>query len=350
MIACASEPAWSQETRRLFVDRFRDGIHIGALGSAEHAWFYFSADPFVGDDGVATVRRGRLHIEPPTQNTSREPVFTHTLGQEGGVDNPFGLPGGLDHVKWLVYQNHLALSGFAGYDIAPGREIVCSVSQFGGRTYGTAGHPFGTYVPNANDDLRLAAFAVNTTDFESFLVADFFLTNEHIYAVYERLPFGRTLDDNYAAFTFATPVASHHPDERHHLQIAWSQSYIRWIVNGREHFRVDRPGFRLDRALLTLDHGGIEPPEPVVPRQVDCGFGLFTLLDASWPGTMGLVQLSNVPGFYFDPDVGEPTLEHFVDETSALESRLFGQGASLDIQRYVILDRQQHLGPGNDDR
>ena len=298
MIAGASAPAWSQETRRLFVDRFRDGIHIGALGSAAHAWFYFAAGPFVGDDGVATVRRGSLHIEPPTQNPSREPVFTHTLGQEGSIDNPFGLPGGLDHVKWLVYQNHLAVSGFAGYDIAPGRELVCAVSQFGGRTYGTAGHPFGPHVRNANDDLRLAAFAVNTIDFESFLVADFFLTNAHIYAVYERLPFGRTQDDPYAAFTFAIPVAPHHPGERHHLQFAWSQSAIRWIVNGREHLRVDRLGFRLDRAHVTLDHGGIEPPTPVVPRQVACGFGLFTLLDAGWPGAMGLVQLSNVPGFY----------------------------------------------------
>ena len=46
---------------RLFADRFRDGIHIGAQGSTDNEWFHFSAGPFVGDDGVATVRQGVLY-------------------------------------------------------------------------------------------------------------------------------------------------------------------------------------------------------------------------------------------------------------------------------------------------
>ena len=229
-------------------------------------------------------------------------------------------------MKWLVYKNHLAVSGFAGYDIAPGREIVCAVSQIGGRTYGTAGHPFGPHVLNANDDLRLAAFAVNTIDFKSFLVADFFLTNAHIYAVYERLPFGRTLDNRYRGVHLRHPGGVSSSRRATPLADRLVTLLIRWIVNGREHLRVDRRGFRLDRALVTLDHGGIEPPAPVVPRQVDCGFGLFTLLDASRPGTMGLVRLSNAPGFYFDPDVGEPTPEHFVDSERARESTLRSGG------------------------
>ena len=331
---------------RLFADRFRDGIHIGAQGSTDNEWFHFSAGPFVGDDGVATVRQGVLYIESPARSASHEPVFTRTIGQEGSADNPLGLPGGLDHVKWLVYQNHIAVSGFAGYAIAHGREVVCEAQGFGGRTYGTAGHPFGPNVRNASDDLRLATFAMNTIDFESFLVADFLVTNEQIYAVYERLPFGRTPTNNYAAFTFTKPVASHRPSEQHDLQIAWSQHYIRWIVNGRELFRVDRLGFRINRAFLTIDHGGTE--QMVVPGQVDGGFGLFTLLDADQPSNVGLVQLSNAPGFYFDPDIGEPTPEHFVDGTSARGSRLFGQGAALAIQQYVIFDRQEHPGPHDD--
>ncbi len=77
-------------------------------------------------------------------------------------------------------------------------------------------------------------------------------------------------------------------------------------------------------------------------------YGLFTLLDADQPSNVGLVQLFNAPGFYFDPDIGEPTPEHCVDGTSARGSRLFGQGAALAIQQYVIRDRQEHPGPNDD--
>ena len=93
MIACASAPTWSQETRRLFVDRFRDGIHIGAMGSAAHPWFYFSAGPFVGDDGVATVRRGSLHLSR-RRRTRPGSLSSHTLLAKKGVSTT--RPGSLE--------------------------------------------------------------------------------------------------------------------------------------------------------------------------------------------------------------------------------------------------------------
>jgi Family of unknown function (DUF6081) len=163
-----------------------------------------------------------------------------------------GLPGGLDHVKWLAYMNHVSAAGIAGFGVLPGQELTCE-TWISGRTFGTAAHPFGTAIFRANDDLRLASVAMNTIDFETFMVFDFFLTNEGIYALYERLPFGRTASDNYAAFTYQVRVASRSPGDSHHLRISHDRTAgtVRWSIGGTKVFRVSRLGRRLDRADLT---------------------------------------------------------------------------------------------------
>jgi hypothetical protein len=194
-------------------------------------------------------------------------------------------------------------------------------------------------VVNANDDLRLGAVAMNSIDLESWMVFDFFLTNERIYVFYERLPFGRETLGNYAAFSFMIPVASRTPNQMHHLKIAYDKAAgtVRWLLDDGEVFRVDQIGKRIDRQYMTLDHGGVE--EIVSPNQLNCGMGLFTLLDAALPSGQALVRLSAAPNFYFEPAIGEPTAETFVDESSLPGSRLFGQGAELRMKKYVVESR-----------
>jgi hypothetical protein len=51
------------------------------------------------------------------------------------------------------------------------------------------------------------------------------------------------------------------------------------------------------------------------------------------------MKLSNLPYFYFDPDVGEPSSQLFVENSSADGNRLFGQGAELWVQRYIVTSR-----------
>lgn len=285
--ALASSPARTQTPPPYVVqwDNFRDGFSVGA---ADSRWFYFAAGPYVGDDGVITTGpRGLRVVSSGAHPTSGRPAFVQTLGQEGSADNPFGLPGGLDHVKWLAYMNHTASSGFPGFDLVPGQRFSCN-AIVGGRTFGTAGHPFGAAVANANDDLRLATVAMNALDFETFVVSDFFLTNEGLYALYERLPFGRgPALGNYAAFTSITRVADRTPRDRHLLSVEYDRAAgtIRWLVNLREVYRVDRIGFRPPRATITLDHGGVETL--VSPRQTDCGMGMFSLLDGTGRPTPG---------------------------------------------------------------
>jgi len=349
-LALGAGPVLSQSSPpyRTVWDDFRSGFSAAVTPGAPGArWFFFSAGPFVGDDGIATTSNRGLSVVPKGTNPrTRQPAFTRTLGQE---PTNGGLPGGLDHVKWLVYANNIASSTFPGFDAVPGQELACE-TRLSGRTFGTAGHPFGSRVRDPNDDLRLGAAAFNAIDFETFIVSDFFVTNERIYALYERLPFGRPSSggslNEYAAFTFTIPVAKRSIGDQHHLKIAYDRErgIMRWLVDGREVLRVDRLGYRIDRRQMVLDHGGTETL--IRPRQLACGMGMFTLLDASRPpqsasnpGSDGLVRLSSAPDFYFHTGRGQPTPQTFADSNSLPSSRLFGQGAELNVRRLVVSSR-----------
>ncbi|GAA2757791.1 DUF6081 family protein [Actinopolymorpha rutila] len=325
-------PRAEDGTYRHLWDDFKDGFTVG---SPTAKWFYFGSGSFTGDDGVVSTGSHGLNVVAPGENrTTGEPAFTLSVAPDSQNG---GLPGGLDHVKWLAYANHTASSGYPGFDAVPG-QVFSFETWLGGRTYGTRFQPFGGAVDDPDDDLRLASFAANQIDFETYIVFDFFLTNKTIYAFYERLPFGRgpALGDNYAAFSFQIPVAANNPRAMHHLRISYDRAagVVRWYVNEEEVFRVDRIGCRIDRRYLTLDHGGEEVL--VEPRQLACGMGMFTLLDGYRPAGIGLVKLGDGPTGYFDPDVGDPTPSPFVDPSSLPSSRLFGQGARLEVRRVVV--------------
>jgi hypothetical protein len=297
-------------------------------------WFYFQAGPYIGNDGITrTGPRGGLSVVPTGTNpTTGLPAFVRTIGQE---QSNGGLPGGLDHVKWLVYMNHTASSGYPGFDAVPGQQLVCQATASGG-TFGTQAHPFGAAVSDPDDDLRLASIAVNVVDFDTFMVFDIFLTNKRIYAFYEHLPFARDRYGNYAAFSYAIPIATRHPGDKAQVAVAYDKAKgtVRWLVDGVEKFRVDRIGYRIDRTYMLLDHGGVE--QAFSPNQLDCGMGMFTLLDAHGPGNQGLVRLSSDANFYYNPIVGEPTMETFMDGQSLQANRIFGQGAALQVQQYQV--------------
>ena len=334
---------------RMVYDDFQEGFSADTPTSK---WFYFSTGSFVGNDGIESTSGRGLHVRAAgTNSATGEPAFSKTLAPESQNG---GIPGGVDHVKWLVYANHLASSGFPGFDAIRGKEVACEW-RLGGRTFGNRFHPFGNNVHNAHDDLRLSAYAATTIDFETFMVFDWLVTNETVYAFYERLPFGRgpTLGD-YAAFSFSIPVAQTRPGQEHHFKTAYDRTNhrVRWVLDGEEVFSVNRLGFRIDRKYMTLDHGGTEMN--VRPRQLLCGMGMFTLLDAHLPSKIGLVKLSEAPGFYFNPELGQPKVETFVDPLSLSGSRLFGQGAELEVKKVIvsytdIRDRDQDQDDADDE-
>ena len=332
LLFISSSPSTGAATTTVVWDDFQNGFTVNA---PDAKWFYFAAGPYVGDDGIVTTSPAGLRVvSSGTNPTTGRPAFVRTLGQE--QDNG-GLPGGLDHVKWLAYMNHLSSYGYPGFDAPTSGELACE-TWVSGRSYGVGEHPFGDAVANPNDDLRLGSVAMNSIDFDTFMVFDFFLTNRSIYAFYERLPFGRGTYGNYAAFSFQIPVGSRRPGDTHNLKIAYNKSAgtVRWLVNGREVYRVSDIGRLIDRKYMTIDHGGDIPTAPVVPNQLNCGMGMFTLLDAHKPSDQALVRLSSAPDFYFDPKRGAPRPQTFLDNLSLETNRLFGQGAELSMVKYQV--------------
>jgi hypothetical protein len=300
-------------------------------GFSEKKWFYFNAGPFTGDDGIVTTSNKGLEVVSSGINPkTREPAFTKTLAQE---EVNGGLPGGIDHVKWLAYMNNTSSKGYPGFDAVSGKELSFE-TWISGQTYGTQFHPFGASVKDPND-IRLASFAFNTMDMESFMVFDFFMTNNQIYVFYERLPFGREALGNYAAFSYKIPVAKRNPADVHYLRIAYDKDKgtVKWFVNNSEVFSVDKLGYKIDSKYMIIDHGGIE--ELVKPDQLVGGIGMFTLLDAFEDGK-GLVKLSTAENFYFHPITRQTPLS-FVDEQSLDSSRLFGQGARLNVKQVDVV-------------
>ncbi len=317
---------------RIVWDDFNGGF---STSGPDARWSYITVGPYVANDGNITTSREGLRVISSGRNPDTgEPAFVHTIAQE--EDNGCGLPGTLDHVKWLTFTNHTASTGHQGFDAEPNQELSCE-TWMSGRTYGAGGHPFGDHVANPNADLRLGTVTMNTIDPETATVFNFLITNEQIYAFYERLPNLRGQLGNYAAFSYAIPVAGRSPHDGHHLQISYDRSagVTRWLVDGNEVYQVGRLGHHLDsREHLVLDHGGEETP--VEPRQLNCGMGMISVLDGELPGQSALVRLSGTDGFYFDPATGEPDPQTFLDDESLESNRLFGQGAGMNMSRYVV--------------
>ncbi|GAA3045381.1 hypothetical protein GCM10020229_65800 [Kitasatospora albolonga] len=309
-----------------FRDTFQDGFKSEG---PDARWKLFATGDLPGGDGVPVTSARGLSVAPGGRDPlTGKPAFTYSTGQEhtGGA-------GTADHVKWYAYANGTASSGYPGFDALPGRKLTCA-SRMAARTYGTERHPFGAAVTDPQSDLRLAAGAVSMVDFESLMVFDFFVTNSKLYAFYERLPQpGRT----YAAFSYAVPVADRSPGQKHDLAISYDRAAgtVSYRADGREVYRAANLGFRpADRSGLVLDLGGTE--ENVTPRQLSCGIAMFAILDGGSATGPGLVRLTDQPGTYYRPAVGAPTPQTFVDEQSLPASRLWGQGARLDVERVTV--------------
>lgn len=276
-------------------------------------YFYFAAGDYVGDDADI--------VQGPNSITQTAVPFTRTFPQDPN--------GGLDHVKSLQYRTQRFVPGIIGkveYEL----QISATVTLPEVLPFESA------LVSNPDDDIRLAASSMNVLDLETFIVADFFLTNSGIWVLNERLPFGWTKPADYAAYTQVKRVGDRSPGDIHNLKITYDKvaGEIQWFLEDNMVLSTNTLGTPIpeENGILTIiDHGG--PNEIVSPSGIFCGWGQFTLLDAIDPNnpgqTEGLVKLSDTKNFYIVP-------EKFSDKKSDEANRLYEQGATSTIYKFRV--------------
>jgi hypothetical protein len=111
-------------------DDFSNGFTLGAPGSSAK-WFYQQVGALVYNDGTTETGRHGVTINPlGTNPRTGKPAFTFTAGQENDPSqNPYGLPGDIDHPKFLAYANHIASTGVPGFDLIAGQELACETEM-----------------------------------------------------------------------------------------------------------------------------------------------------------------------------------------------------------------------------
>lgn len=259
-------------------------------------WAFFQAGDLIGNDGIVSLGKDGLSVISPG-TVDGHPAFTLEADSD------------LDHVKWLVTANHTASSGYPGFDT--GVRTSCS-ARLRGEVYGVE-----------DNDPRPAFVASVNGDFERSFMFDFAVTNDAVYALYERLPFARTPDNHYASFTYLVRAADRSPKDWHDMRVTYDRPAraVTWYLEGEEVLKVDKIGHYLGpehEGNLYIDRGGLEEEVPEL-RQLTCGFGSFSLMDSTIDDKPGLVRLVETEGYYVRP------AEFLVGDS------LIGQGTKLEV-------------------
>jgi hypothetical protein len=282
--------------------------------SAPNSPYYYAFFDYTSTTIVNTLSQGSL-------DQSVVP-YTNTV--------PFGPTGVLDHVKVLQYAKKTFTTGIKQNTLKFNIRMGCT-------NYNASNHPFPSgYVTNAEDDIRLASCAMNTVDLGTMIVADFFLSNQGLYAFYERLPFLRTPSNYYHSFSQAKRVADRNIDDVHDLSIVYDskQRTMSWYVGTERVLYVTLIGYpSSDPDIVTmLDGGGTDTV--VQPTGFSAGFGAFTILDGLdyWnpSADTGLVQLNSAPAITY------VTPSSFYDTLSLPSNRLWGQGSVVHVESILV--------------
>lgn len=317
-----------QSRQVLFHDDFRSGFDSASawqLGSSKTA----TGETLPQGDGVITAGpRGITVVPTGTNPVTGKPAFAATTDQ-----NATGFGGGTgDHLKWVAQPRQ---SSANGVPVPSTGALICS-SKISAKADYVDHHPFGRTVSDPQSDPRLASATLISVDHTTHTVANLTVTNTEIHAVYERLP---VEGSTYAAYHFSVPVAKRTPGETDNLQIKFDQAgkRVSWLVNGRTVLSTDRIGtLAFSRKYLRLDHGGT--PERVAATSVQCGLGTGNLLDGGGGvhdrDKRALVRLDDAEDFYYSPSAGAPAPQSFLDDSSLLSNRLWGQGVTLKVRSF----------------
>jgi hypothetical protein len=163
-----------------------------------------------------------------------------------------------NHVKALMLSTE-------EFDLERGAGFVVRV-EMAVRIFGTEANPHRL----EPGDVRLAAGALVTIDPATGNVFDFFVSNDRIRPLYERLPVARPVVGPYACYSILGESMPSAPGAWHRYEIRYDRAGDRvdWLVDGRAVAMQSRAGASAGSAL-----------PGVKSRRLRVGGGLFTLLD-----------------------------------------------------------------------
>ena len=328
----------------------------------------------ISSDGRGRKSKRGLIISSPT--------FTSTRPQ-----GPLGM---LDRIKWLCYYRQVVQIG--------GDETVYEATISGCQIFNPEIPVPRELLPrirNVHEDYRLCCSALVLSDESSMVEAMFLITNDAIYALYQRLP-SEPLNLRTAATSTSQDSVEKRPasfassvllmrrgmggagssdllDDYYKLGLGVSDggTSLVWYIDKLEVFRVRRIGYRLPDNYQVLEHGGV--PQQVRINSFKAGFGNFTFLDHQLPhnysrshvhldstsdpscqvprSESGLVMLADstsyrevFPDVYgrHQPIIPETTFAICTDDQ---KYRIFGQGAMTCVRNIHIFHIHRGIPP-----
>lgn len=310
---------------------------IPEFNGPNKSWSHFSLSELVADDGTLTFEKAAGGMAVLNTNPFKKYVGPHQFPE-------------LDNIKFEAYSDTPVE--------LPANKTTCFEWLAQAEIFGAENSPYPANYTQGTTDLRLAAASFSLFDPESDHSFQFLLTNDRVYAIYERLSIQRGGPlGNYASYTFAQPVAVRNITSWHALKIAMEAAtrQISWHIEGQEVFRVTKVGGHILGIFPIINMGGYEVDH--YPTKINYGFGAQTLLNAYKPNNhvtppppcyhkivrdalvnnaspdSKVVQIDPVkttkikPASFFDPNGTDPKL------------RVWGQGAISRVKQirvYII--------------
>lgn len=295
---------------------------------------YFTSDSYVANDGDLVIT--------PHGGIVDSRSFNLTTGKSN-----FPL---LDNFKYYFLKAvQVALPRFGNFYVN---------TAIGAKVYNITNSPFPKEVLSKND-VRLASAGMLTYDVTTGLFFGFLLTDDRIYALYQRIR--PNVSEATAAFAYIIPVACRESCDVHNVSIVFNSitQYVDFRIEGKTVYTIKDVGKPLTskRYAVWLLNG---TETSAFPDSIAYGIGTFGGL-GYYPACRHVHEKHKCPSYEFyrrcdyptvqeglvdnaflfdpiqyNPILGFPYVADFFDDASLESNRLWGQGALLNIQQMVV--------------
>ena len=314
-------------------------INIKFGSSVSPLLSFFTFGSFVGNN------LGNFRIELyPKKSLTRYIVQPYFYNSASGN-------GILDHVKFTQFLQPIAI---------PNKGAL----QFKVRIGGTIVQPaiLPSFISQPNDP-RTGSFGLVLLT-NDFVAMNLLVTNNKIYAFYERLPFGWSATTTYSSFSAAHFVKSRTPTDIHDLELTFDKknNKLIYVVDGIK-VEIDHPGLQPHKIyedgksynnnfFIVLERN---PPRPtnlrtdrVNPTSATLGFGTFTTMDmgdydvaiSSNTVSPGYIRLQDnyirPTSFLFNKSLPVPPGSKPLNSNDPQITTVYGQGAIIDVYKLLV--------------